>query len=550
MSMKNGKLKQFPALSAGYGFFFCSCLLSFGLLLLSSCSSSPEKAEKDFMDFINRHEEMMAPCAMALQEARHLHDERAFTYLSELRASGLIQDPYLHRQLEILYRDFLPCQVPLEWQDSIVSLELKLKSWTISGLVDSGMQEADHVLRNSDKESELEKAWLYIKSSGVEKGRCIKELVRLRNQAARRVGFENYFDMALFLEEQQETCLDSLFHDLELKTESAYIAMRARMDSVLFPKRRLEKGALRPWLLRGKFFRLGQRAYGSGRDDYYSYVSMENVVLRFFSSINLDLSDVFGKSMISSQSVYLPWLECLDMDRRQDIRIIGHLSGTESDMQMLLAMAAEAAYCKNISNTLPSLLRKPSSSVISCGISAFFARMAAYPNWVLSMGIFSAGQSMDIQETSLLAMRQDQLFTCRWWMLVYYFEKSMYENPEADPDAMWRDLFARYLKIESGEDRIGNSDWAVENYFSLYAVHAHNFIMGELWASQWLEHLCQNDSRLGKVENPNVVGDGAVGKYLRKYIFQSGASVSWQELTVSGTGAPLANTAFLHQFAD
>ena len=126
----------------------------------------------------------------------------------------------------------------------------------------------------------------------------------------------------------------------------------------------------------------------------------------------------------------------------------------------------------------------------------------------------------------------------------------MYKNPDADLDILWRDLFVRYLKVEAGDERIGYSDWVVENYFSQYAVHAHNFLMGELWASQLLHHLCQNDSRLGNEGNPNIVGDGNVGTFLKRYVFQAGSSLSWEELTIDGTGSSLSASAFLGQFAE
>lgn len=536
----------------------------------SSCAS-PQKEEAEFVDFISRYEEVYLPQSLEIQDAywryaevgtdsnlikvgsllkaRHrvLHDQDAFRYLSRLREKGTISDPYLQRQLEVLYRMYLPCQAPLGIQDSILSIELDLKHRMMTRLSDSGMREADFVLRNSKKEADLEKAWLYVKSSGNELGQKVRQLVRLRNRLAQSVGFDDYFALSLFLEEQEESYIDSLFHELEGSTEEAYMAMRMRLDSVLFPDR--GNSQLRPWHLRGKFFRLGQRAYGTARDGFYEYVSMENVVVRFFSSISLDLSDVFARSRISAQSVYLPWLSCINMDCGQDVRIIGRISGTESDMQMMLAMAAEAAYYKHISHSLPSLLRCPSSPLIFCGIAAFFARMAAYPNWVLSMGVFSAGQTFGLKGSTLRAMRQDQLFTCRWWLMMYDFEKRMYENPDQDLDVLWASLFSKYMRIDLGSERLGLSDWAAENYFSMYAVQAHNFVMGELWASQLLEHLCQIDSRMGKESNPNIVGDGDAGQYIKRYVFHPGASQSWQDLTVSATGSPLSNQAFLRQFA-
>lgn len=543
-------------------------------VVLVSCGTSSRKAEAGFVDFIGKYEREMSPLEESIQESRwryavsgsdqdlrkvdslvqvrqrFLHNREIFDYLQKLRDLEKIRDPFLLRQLELLYRDFLPCQVSLSLQDSILKMELELKARTLDRMKDPEMRSADRVLRYSLDEDELKRAWLYVKQPGREMGRQYVELVKLRNRAARQLGFSDYFDLTLFLEEQEEEQLDSLFRVVEQGTERAYVLMRRSLDSALFPQKMRRGESLQPWHLRGRFFRFGQRAYAATRDNYYEYVSMESVVLRFFSGINLDLSDVFGRSLISGQSVYLPGLLCLDVDRRQDIRLIGHLAGTENDMQMLLAMAGEAAYHKYISQTLPFLLREPSSAVITCGIGDFFARMAAYPNWVFSMGVFSAGQAYELQSTTLEAMRQDQLFTSRWWLLIYHFEKQLYKNPDADLDILWRDLFVRYLKVEAGDERIGYSDWVVENYFSQYAVHAHNFLMGELWASQLLHHLCQNDSRLGNEGNPNIVGDGNVGTFLKRYVFQAGSSLSWEELTIDGTGSSLSASAFLGQFAE
>ena len=58
-----------------------------------------------------------------------------------------------------------------------------------------------------------------------------------------------------------------------------------------------------------------------------------------------------------------------------------------------------------------------------------------------------------------------------------------------------------------------------------------------------------NQARAWKEENPNIVGDGDVGTFLKRYVFQFGASESWKEITVSGTGGSLSEDAFLDQFA-
>ena len=196
--------------SRKWKFWPCGLLGLSGVFLLWGCSNSTRRAEADFVDFIGHYEQELSPLEKSIQEARWqyavsgtedvlnvldslvgerqamMHDKRAFGYLRELRESESIRDPFLRRQLELLYRDYLPCQVDLALQDSILSLELELKATTLDRMLDPEMQRADKILRTSLNENDLKQAWLYVKQPGPEMGGRYRELVRLRNRAARQ----------------------------------------------------------------------------------------------------------------------------------------------------------------------------------------------------------------------------------------------------------------------------------------------------------------------------------------------------------------------------
>lgn len=548
------------------GFLAC-----FSVFFLFSCRSTQERDEKQLMEIISHYERDMAPLQKEIKLMRWqfattgdeiyqhrcdsllsiqlalMNDPRIFSKLMDLRKNGAVKDEYLVRQLDILYKEYMVYQAGLTELERLARLDsyLRRKAWQY--LSEERRREAERILRCSDADEELKDAWAYVKQTGDDLSDSLLLLVRMRNALARKVGFDNYFDMKVFLDDLDVAYVDSVMKVLDEHTRLPYQLIVKDVQKTLEERYHPREPRIMPWHMRGNFLQYGWRANSAERDAYYSYVSMVDVATRFYGGIGLDIKDVLLRSDLNGRKKY-PVFTCFNIDRAGDVRLLCDIMGTENDLRSLMSQAGTAVYVKNIPNSLPYILKVPSSELLRYGVAAFFSRMTGYSNWVLSMGILSVSQAGDLRGTYQRRLNDEQIFWLRWGIMVYEFEKLMYQDPDQDLNSLWVDLVNRYLKVDFEGVGKEKAYWAAENYFVMAPCSFHNHILGEIWASQLIHYFCSSDARNGLENNPNFVGNERIGEHLKKYVFAPGASKTWEQVTIDATGSELSLDAFLKQF--
>lgn len=544
-----------------------------GTGMLASCRNGNQRAQDEFIRFIVDYEKKVAPLDKACQlsawnyarsgsaedlmrcdslrreRIRILHNEKQFLYLSRLKERERIQDPYLSRQLDILYRLYRPCQADLALQEEILGMETFLRLRLQEDMQDPEIRRAEKTLRYSKRSSELQAAWKKLKGRGDVLQDTLLHLVALRNEQARRTGFDNYFQLRLFQDGVCETFVDSMACVLKQGTDEAYLKQKRRLDAHLRRQCAVKGADLAPWHYRGHFLQNGMPACNTDRDHYYGYVDIHQTVSRFFAGIGLPVDDILRGGHTPVQGEESPFLQCFDMDREKDIRIAGHLQGTENDMRQLLAVAGKACYHKYIPEALPYLLRTPSEPFLQEGVASFFGSMAGYSNWVLSMGLFSLGQTQQMQSSYLEKFRRTEIMEMRWALFLYAFEKSLYTSTgdAATVEENWHRLAETYMHFSTSTASF-SANWAAEAYFSLTSVSTHNTFLGQLYASQLLDWFCNHCARAGTPQDPDLVGFEQVGKHLHSRLFHAGASRPWTELVRETTGDALSAEAWIRNF--
>lgn len=541
--------------------------------MLVSCRNDSQRAQDEFIRFIVDYEKKTEPLEKAYQlsawnyaqsgsaedlwrcdslrrvKIRILHNEKNFQYLCRLRENHRIQDPYLSRQLDILHRLYRPCQADLALQEEILGIETFLRLRLQEDMQDPEIRRAEKTLRYSKRSSELQAAWNKLKSRGDVLQDTLLHLVALRNEQARQTGFDNYFQLRLFQDGVCETFVDSMACVLKQGTDEAYLKQKRKLDAHLRRQCAVKDANLAPWHYRGHFLQNGMPACNTDRDRYYGYVNIHQTVSRFFAGIGLPVDDVLRGGHTPSQDGKSPFLQCFDIDRRKDIRITGHLQGTENDMRQLLAVAGKACYYKYIPEALPYLLRTPSEPFLQEGVASFFGSMAGYSNWVLSMGLFSLGQAQQMQSSYLEKFRRTEIMEMRWALFLYAFEKSLYisASDAATVEENWHRLAETYMRFSASSASL-SANWAAEAYFSLTSVSAHNTFLGQLFSSQLLDWFCGHCTRVGSPQDPDLVGFEQVGKHLHNRLFHAGASRPWTELVQETTGEALSAEAWIRDF--
>jgi peptidyl-dipeptidase A len=127
------------------------------------------------------------------------------------------------------------------------------------------------------------------------------------------------------------------------------------------------------------------------------------------------------------------------------------------------------------------------------------------------------------------------------------FEKGMYEDPDQDLNKLWWDLVEKYQRVKRPAGR-NAPDYASKIHIVSAPVYYHNYMMGELFASQ-VHHAIARDVYHGADPNTVIyVGNTEVGAFMKKRVFEPGRTLSWNELTRHATGQPLNPKAFAADF--
>ncbi len=147
------------------------------------------------------------------------------------------------------------------------------------------------------------------------------------------------------------------------------------------------------------------------------------------------------------------------------------------------------------------------------------------------------------------SLRLEQLVFSRWAQVMYRFEKAMYEDPEQDLNALWWQLVEKYQMIRKPEGR-DNPDWASKIHVALYPAYYHNYLMGELLASQLHSHICNSILKSENSKLEAYVGRAEVGTFLIDNIFKPGRTMLWNDMIENATGEKLTAKYYAEQFVN
>jgi len=93
-----------------------------------------------------------------------------------------------------------------------------------------------------------------------------------------------------------------------------------------------------------------------------------------------------------------------------------------------------------------------------------------------------------------------------------------------------------------------DAGWASKLHFVKAPCYYHNYVMGELLASQVDHYLIHHVLNPQPGQAVSFTNDPRIGQYLRTYVLGPGARYPWQEMIRRATGEPLTPRYFVEQF--
>lgn len=471
----------------------------------------------------------------------------------EVAAAPAGIDTLEKRQLDIYYFQFAGNQVAPALLDEITDLSTKIqKEFNTFRVTVGGKQVSEIELRETLKKSTdsraLKEAWEASKVVGERVEKDLKQLVRLRNKKAVQLGYPNFHAMSLAMDEHTTEWLVDFFAALDKETSANFRRAKAEFDVPLAKRLGIAVADLRPWHYQDPFFQVAPEVDSVSLDSLYEKADIKKLTETFYAEIGLPLPGVFAKSDLYPRDKKSTHAFCYDLDREGDTRVLANITASDQWMTTMLHEFGHAVYSATyIPKTLPFLLRDAAHTLTTEGIAMMFERENKRKEWLTANRLLPKEPAIQkmLLTSAQRQMRGRLLVFSRWAQVMFQFEKQMYENPDADLNALWWDLVERYQEIKRPEGR-NKPDYAAKVHIVTAPVYYHNYLLGEVFASQVHHALAK---QVGKGANPNqfaYVGKKGVGEFLQKHVLDLGRVYPWKEMVEKATGQPLNTKAFAY----
>lgn len=450
-------------------------------------------------------------------------------------------DPLVKRELNVLIRAFKQNQVPKDLLEETAQKEASLsQSYAIfrPELDGKKLSENDirEMLKNENNPAKRKKIWEASKQIGVVLGPQILELVRLRNKAAQSLGYSDYFQMQLDLQEVDARWLLKTLDELALKSDKAYSEVLAEIA-----KRQSERFGtkdLGPWAWTDPFCQedpldtheLDQLADG---------VDISKTSAQFYERMGINVDQILAKSDMYERPGKNQHAFCMNLDREGDVRTLNNVKPSIKWLETVLHELGHGIYELGFDSKLPWLLREP-PHMITTEAMALIAGRQAYRSEALAQLI--GPQKEALRKKADESLKRRQLIFSRWVLVMTAFESELYRDPSQDLNRLWWHYVEKYQKITPPKDRDAQFDWAAKYHIGLAPVYYFSYLLGEMFASAIQE-------TLAKETGSATLSTPKAGQLLNKKLFAPGNRMSWSELVKHVTGAPLSPDAWVKEFA-
>ncbi len=439
-------------------------------------------------------------------------DSATFARIKSLR--NVFDDPMYSRRVELLYRLFLSEQVGArpDIYKLVDSLSVYLNNFRATF---EGQERTDNylldILRYDDNRMRRRQAYYARAQLGAIIADGVAELARRRNAFARKQGFENFYQLKLYIEGIDEGFRLTLAK-LDSLTQQPYNDLIKRL------KKRLKIQRFEPW------------------DNYYAFGDISKLLKPYFPKdrafdilktsmagigfgldslrITYDIEPRPGKSQHAySFSIRIP----------VDIRILANIQDGYSSYYTLFHETGHALNACFIRQ--PGYILKSSSpGWFAEGMAVICEELISQPRWLRKY--LSIPDSLIAQR--LRSKHEASIIGVRRTLVNLYFEKELFENPDRDLTELYWELNNRLLGWQKYNDC---HIWASIIHFTTHPVYLQNYLLADIVQSHVYAFI---EKELGPVvDNPQV------GAFLVENCYKPGASRDWNKLIEQATGEPL-----------
>lgn len=465
--------------------------------------------------------------------------EQDFEMLRKLKFSGLITDTLLDRQLNVLYQTFMGSQVEVDKYKKLILDEFKLWDTFLSTKVEIagnlyGVNDLDSIRKNTTDPLVMKKIMDAFQKNGQKIAPEIIRMVKNRNEFAVRFGYPDFYSLELEIKDQTPARIKVLLDDVERQTRAKYFEAKGVIDKILTKRFRIRKEDLQPWYYNDEKNSYLPKQFVETLDSLFVNTNPMKLTADFFQGIGIPIQDVIDNSELGVTPVTRNLTAVVNVDFKNDIRLIGGITNTYDGMFRMMHLGGHAAHYKSISDNVPYLLKLP-NPMITEGVSKYFESLVTDYDWLNDEVSIPGNREKNVLLVCRHIREVDLLFRCRKLLVMAEFEREFYRDPDQDLDLLWHDLNLKYLGLNYPEEK-GSCYWATNRYATSLTCNLQNLVLADIFAAQ-LQHAVEK--RVLRTTTGKFRNNPAIGDYLVKNLFQYGNLLPWEKLIEKATGEAL-----------
>lgn len=469
---------------------------------------------------------------------------RQYKAWDEAGAAG--DDPLLSRTVHLIHLQYAQDQRDPATIDEITALSKSLDDayTNFRAEVDGQRLNAnaiDKILAVENDSEKRREAWEASKQIGARVADPIRRLAVLRNEAAQHMGYANFHQMSLTLNELDPAWLYAMLDELAQKTEAPFRRAKAEMDAELSQRYRVPVEDLMPWHYADPFFQRAPMLGALNYDSLFEGRDLVELALKTYDGLGMETREILGRSDLYEREGKDQHAFCTHIDREGDVRILCNLQPMLRWMETLLHELGHGVYDQYIPQDLPWMLRSFPHILTTEAMAMLMGALTLDPEWHEQVLGAAPQQAAQVAATGAARFRLEELIFARWVMVVVNFERLMYENPMRDLNALWWDLVEKYQLVKKPKGRENQPDWATKYHIALVPAYYQNYLLGRMMSLQWDRWLKQHAG--------GIVGRQDAGSFFREKIFAPGNTMHWNDALEYATGEKLNPDYFVQKFA-
>jgi peptidyl-dipeptidase A len=468
---------------------------------------------------------------------RHYSRPAAYRRVQRLLDAGDL-GALTRRRLERLRLAYRAKQAPVDILDRITSAEAAIQEAysTFRAQFDAHAasdNELEDILRTSVDSARVQAAWEARKQIGSVVAEDLRKLAHLRNEAARAIGFPDYWHAQLALDELDPEGLVQTLDEVDSRTRQSFTAMKADLDRHLAPRFHIATRDLRPWHYADPFFQETPEVFAPPADPLYAERDVVELAADTYRQLGFrNIDAILARSDLYPREGKNQHAYAVDIDREGDVRTFLNVERNARWMGTLLHELGHTIYQDGIDRTeLPYDLRDDPQGFLNEGFAMFCEQPTVSPAWLHEMVGLDAADAQRLAPQLAAQDTASLLAFVRWCLTIVNFERRFYADPNQDLNVLWWDLVERFQQISRPAGR-NAPDWAAKVHVATAPVYYQKYLLGRLFSAQLTAKM---DTDFGGWWS----GRAESGAFIKRELFMPGARYAWPELVERVTGQPL-----------